>query len=340
MDSTKDFQPKEINDIYSHIETFKNFYLTSNKKPFFYLFKTILGLLASIKLTKHSHYGIPLLTGFIVRTFMIVHDCCHNSFFKITEKEHNDGKRGYNKIFAQILEPFVGVTEYNWRTTHSYHHKIHGNLNLYDYSKTVITVEKYNSLPIYQKILYRFFREPILFFIWVPIYNFWITHLLKFYKLNSFQYVVKYILKINLIYKYGKIKLLKRYLFASWLASSIGTMLFHLQHQVNIGYWKRYDENDKLSWEIAQLQGASMLDIPWFIKWLTFGIEYHHIHHLSPRIPSYNLQSCHEKGLNNFSKITIVNHKQALRSLFHVLYDESKYRYISFPFHKKLGLEY
>ena len=71
-------------------------------------------------------------------------------------------------------------------------------------------------------------------------------------------------------------------------------MLFHLQHQVNTGYYKKYDENDTFTHDKAQLHGASMLQIPWFLKWTTFGIEYHHIHHLTPRIPSYNLQRCHE----------------------------------------------
>ena len=83
-----------------------------------------------------------------------------------------------------------------------------------------------------------------------------------------------------------------------------------------------------------------MLQIPWFLKWATFGIEYHHIHHLTPRIPSYNLQRCHEDNENLFHKITKVDYLQALKSLFHTLYDEKREKYISFPIHAYLGLQH
>jgi omega-6 fatty acid desaturase (delta-12 desaturase) len=117
-------------------------------------------------------------------------------------------------------------------------------------------------------------------------------------------------------------------------------MLFHLQHQVNTGYYKKYDETDIFTYDKAQLHGASMLQIPWFLKWATFGIEYHHIHHLTPRIPSYNLQRCHEDNEQLFNKITKVGYLQAFKSLFHTLYDEKKEKYISFPIHSYLGLQH
>ena len=145
---------------------------------------------------------------------------------------------------------------------------------------------------------------------------------------------------LYILYYFGKSKLVIRFIISQYMAAILGTMLFHLQHQVNIGYWKKIKEDDILSKDKAQLHGASLLKIPDFLKWATFGIEYHHIHHLSPRIPSYNLQRCHEDGGNLFYKTPEIGYEQSFKSLFHVLYDEDIDRYISFPTHKNLGLEY
>ena len=119
-------------------------------------------------------------------------------------------------------------------------------------------------------------------------------------------------------------------------------MLFHLQHQVNDGYWKEYNKDDKLSKDNAELIGASFLKIPFFLKPFTFGIEYHHIHHIDPSIPGYNIQRCHEdlvkKGLlKNKEEIGYI---QAFKSLFHTIYDEKKNKYKSSAFFRNIGLEY
>ena len=89
---------------------------------------------------------------------------------------------------------------------------------------------------------------------------------------------------------------------------------------------------------------TSMLKVPWFLEWVTLGIQYHHIHHMTPRIPSYNLKTCHdtlEKNDNSiWNKITIVSYTQAFKSLFHTLYHEETEQYISFPLARHLGLQH
>ena len=119
----------------------------------------------------------------------------------------------------------------------------------------------------------------------------------------------------------------------------MGAIFFHLQHQVNIGYWKKFSEDDVLTKKNADFIGASVLKIPKILKFFTCGIEYHNVHHLNPGIPGYNLQKCYEelqqKGL---IKTEEVGYKQSFLSLFHSIYNETTERYESTPFYNKLGL--
>jgi acyl-lipid omega-6 desaturase (Delta-12 desaturase) len=346
------YTKEEIDFIKKKIEKWKVFYIQDNRKPFMHLFITLLGIALSIYLLTKSVYFIPLLSLFISRAFMIFHDCCHNSFFKVSEKEHNEGKRSYNKITAQLLEMFINYDEYTWTKIHGHHHSIHGNRNENDTTRTVITVDEYNSLSPIKKFLYRIIRTPIIFFLLTPIYVFFINHLIIYYykdnkKIDKLDYakskifiILKIVLFYYIIYKYGGIKLLLSIILSLYLAAIIGIMFFHLQHQVNIGYWKKFDNNNQFEYDKAQLHGSSLLKVPNIFKPFTFGIEYHHIHHITPRIPGYNLQKCHEENEKLFNKITTVGYKQAVKSLSHTLYDEKKKRYISFDLDKKLGLQH
>lgn len=319
------YTEKEINDIYDSIEQYKTKYIKSDSKPFCILMNTLLGLGMSIHYSKDYILAVPLISCFSLKLFIIFHDCCHNSYFK---------QYKYNNRISNIIESLCLYPKYKWRDVHNLHHKSHGNLSEYDGTRTVITVEEYNNLNIYYKCLYRIFRSPPIFFIISPIYIFWINHL------SYVEYTSKYILGMYILYKVYGIRVLYKYILGQYISTVIGVMLFHLQHQVNEGYWKKFNNKNKIEWEKAQLHGASMLKIPYILKFFTLGIEYHHIHHLSTQIPSYNLQLCHENNEDKFNKITRVGYKQALLSLFHTLYDEINRKYISFNLAKIFGLEY
>ena len=346
------YTKEEIDFIKEKIEKWKVFYISDNRKPFIHLIITLLGIVLSIYLLNKSIFFVPLLSLFLLRTFMIFHDCCHNSFFKVSEKEHNEGERSYNQITAQFLEMFINYDEYTWTQIHGHHHSIHGNKNENDTTRTVITVEEYNSLTPIKKILYRIIRTPILFFYISPYLCFFINHIIIYYngdnkKISKFDYakskiimILKIILFYFILYNYGGKKLVLKTILGLYFATIIGIMFFHLQHQVNIGYWEHFDNNNQLEYDKAQLHGASLLQMPNILKPFSFGIEYHHIHHLTPRIPGYNLQKCPEENEQLFNKITKVGYKQAFKSLSHTLYDEEKKRYISFDLDKKLGLEH
>ena len=223
--------------------------------------------------------------------------------------------------------------EHSWRKGHSHHHKIHGNKYEYDETKTVINVKDYHNLNFFKKSVYIIIRTPIFFFILIPLYMFFV------YRLISPLHTLKIIVFFYIIFKIGKIDLIKKILIGQLLAGIIGTMLFHLQHQVNTSYWKTFNKKDKLSHDRAQLHGASILCVPNYLKWITLGIEYHHIHHLTPRIPCYNLQKCHEYNEHLLNKITKVGYEQAFKSLFHTLYDENEKKYLSFDIDRFRGLQ-
>lgn len=327
------YNKDEIDEIIKCIEKYKIFYLKSNSLPTYHLSITIFVLIILLKLVKNSFYFIPLLALTLVRLFVIFHDCCHNSFFKITKEQYINGDYGYNKIVSEILEPLVGYDEYSWRTGHSRHHKNQGNMLLEDEARTVILKTKYDNYPLFKKILYRIFRNPIVFFPLAAIYIFLIQHLFKI------LYILKVIILYYFIYILGGLSLLKKFIIAQYIGGIFGLILFHLQHCVNDGYFEKFKENDSLSRNRASLHGSSFLKIPYILKWFTFGIEYHHIHHMSPRIPSYNLQKCHEENIEKFNKVTQVNILKAFKSIFHILYDEKEKRYISSPINRFFGLE-
>ena len=304
-------------------------YGANDNMAWFHLITTSGSYLVSLYLLNISAWFMPFIVMCNMRLFMIFHDCCHTSYFE-TNNKHN-----WNKTISQILEPFVLFEAKGWQIGHNNHHAVNGNIKLFDDTKTVITMNTYDNLPIHYKTIYRVLRTPPIFFLFIPLIVFYFNQLLV--KPGMF---IKYLsLCMGLRLVFGA-RLLFLYLLSNYFISVIGVMLFHLQHQVNLGYWKDYDRNDKMKYDIAQIHGSSMIVIPPLLKWATFGIEYHHIHHLSTRIPSYNLQSCHEDNYHLFNKITKVGYKQAFLSLFHTLYDEETERYVSFQLAQEYGLQW
>lgn len=321
------YNAEEIEKIREHIKGYTNFTLKSNAKPFFELTKTlVLYCISLVALKRYPLLGVVLHAAACVRSFLILHDCCHSSFFRIeSEEAFKNGDRGINKWVAYALEPLSGMTEETWRISHAHHHRIQGNSNEFDSSRTVLSRSDYEKLPTWAKVAYRIIRFPPIFFAVAPLKTFYVD---RFWDKRAMSYVFKFGVMMVM---YVKLGIDLRYVIAGQvLAGSFGTMLFHDQHQVNEGFWKPFDsKNDDLTWARAQLHGASMLKIPYLLKFVTMGIEYHHIHHLSPRVPSYNLQKCHEDGDKKglFNKITKVNYVEALKSLWHTIYDEKTEKY-------------
>ena len=164
----------------------KIFYIfrKNNSKALVTLFNTIILYFLALFLLNYSMFGTILLTCVTIRTFIIFHDCGHRSFLK---------NLNYNRYLAKFLSTFVMQSAETWRSGHNHHHhNTHGNRNLIDYTKTVISLEEYNKYNICSKYLYLFLRNPPVFFTAIPFYIFFIKNLMDF----------NYLLKIFVTFMY------------------------------------------------------------------------------------------------------------------------------------------
>ncbi|NBO25077.1 MAG: hypothetical protein EBU93_07605 [Chlamydiae bacterium] len=297
------------------------------------IFLTMVGIMMSDN-GPWLYLFVVLLALTTMRLFIIFHDMVHRSYFPTDERETH--KKGFNFYVSHFLQPFVMYSSYRWDNVHSRHHKIHGNMNEYDGSKTVFTMSEYNHLPyLFQKV-YDLVHIPFLFFPLCSFYVFFFSIILHF----DFQFFALFLFLMYALYQIGKKKLLFNVILAMFLAGTIGVMLFHLQHQVNESYYRPFDNDDPIEKKNADLKGSSVLKIPSFLKFFTFGIEYHNVHHFDPGVPGYNTQKCHEelvqRGLIDDHKVSYI---QSFKSLFHSYYDDQTQRYVSNSFFKSLGLE-
>ena len=297
---------------------------TNYIQPTFHLLTTLIFIFSAlfqINRTTNDAYLrvlIAFLTLNLLRTFMIFHDLTHRSYFPSNERK--TGKDGINMHVSRCIDFLCSYESNVWKTIHAEHHRVHGNLNEIDDTRTVYPLSKYNALSKNQKILYNVFRFPPIFFLLGPIYVFGINKFLN----REWKYIAKYNLFLTVLYYWGSWRLIKCFAIAHYIAATVGVMLFHLQHQVNVGYWKPFDNvNDYVSRANAELYGSSVLKIPWIIDFFTLGIEYHNIHHFDSRIPGYNTKACYydlvQRGLIPDNKI---GYLQSIKSLSHTIYDE------------------
>ena len=315
------YTEEQIKTIKEYIKT--NAYATNYLTPLLNLLFTLVllfTLLYIINITDEYYILFILilcLALVLMKMFMIFHDLCHKSYFPTNERKEK--KKGFNMSIAKILDVFCLYDANHWDSLHSTHHKLHGNLNEFDATRTVLTSSEYEKLSENNKLLYKILRNPIIFFLFAPLYIYWVNKIIN----GDIEYIIKYVILLCILYHIGSIKLVLCFILAQYIGGMIGIMMFHLQHQVNVGYWKPIVKDEQLSKDNAELLGASVLQIPSFIDYFTSGIEYHNIHHLDPGIPSYNIQKCYNElcalGLIPDNKI---GYKQQYDSLFHTIFNE------------------
>jgi omega-6 fatty acid desaturase (delta-12 desaturase) len=280
---------------------------------------------------------IPLLGLLLNRTFIVFHDCVHNSY---------SPNNKLNYILSLIFGTFV-ITSPNWILDHHTHHQTNGNItNLYKYffNETIIlTVNKYTKLSTKYKLLYKIYKHPLVFFTIVPfLYFFIVQRFIYFYKkinhidkirdtlINiTFNHLFNNIAICILFYYLYKYEILYHYIIALCIGNSISFMIFHNQHSYNPAYVVT-DEN----WNMKDsgLKGSSFIQVPYFLKYFYAGIEYHHIHHMNAKIPGYNLQGYHEEVINNtewFNNITKLSIIDCYNNLWLILYSEKQNKYLT-----------
>ena len=265
--------------------------------------------------------------GFIARLFIIQHDCGHGSFFN--SKKAND----YLGMFISVFT----LTPYHyWRKSHAIHHASAGNLEQRGIGDIyTMTVQEYLAKNKWGRFKYRLYRNPLILFIIIPtilfafiyrIPNFKHKSLKPVYKSAYWTSVVITLMVAGLIWLIGLKDFLLVQVPITFVTSSTGTWLFFVQHQFEDTYW---NSNDAWDYTQAALQGSSFYKLPKVLQWFTGNIGFHHIHHLSPKIPNYMLEKCHKEN-PAFQEAKILTLKTSFRSSVLSLWDEQQKKLISF----------
>ena len=266
-----------------------------------------------------------LAAGFLVRVFIISHDCGHGSFFKSQRANHLVGAFTSFLVFTPYL---------HWRWEHSVHHATSGDLDRRGIGDIwTMTVQEYLEASRWQRLAYRLSRNPLVLFVLAPLFIFVIKH--RFPKSGAGLRQRRSVYWTNLAILLMGLALssifgLKEYLLMQLLvmaiAGSIGVWLFYVQHQFEGVYWERTRRWDYLT---AALQGSSFYKLPRVLQWFSGNIGFHHIHHLSSRIPNYHLKRCHEAE-PLFQMVEPVTLIPSFKCLTFRLWDERQRKLVGF----------
>ena len=255
--------------------------------------------------------------GFMMRTFIIFHDCGHGSFFK--SQKAND--------FVGRITGLLNFTPYyRWKHDHAIHHATAGDLDRRGTGDVyTMTVKEYLAAPWWKKALYRIMRHPLALLGVGPLIVFVISHRIPPSK-GRREIASVWWTNVSLVVLISLMCWLigwKAYLLVQLpillISTSIGVWLFYVQHNFDPTYWDNHE-----GWEFvkAGLQGSSFYKLPLILQWFTGNIGFHHIHHLSAKIPNYNLPKCYyENPLFHVTPLTI---RSSLKSLSLRLYDEEQ----------------
>lgn len=266
--------------------------------------------------------------GFLVRVFIIQHDAGHGSFFK---------SKKWNNVVGGVAGVFT-LTPYNlWRKTHSIHHAHHAELEERGIGDVwTLTVEEYMNASRWKRIGYRAFRNPLFLFVLAPALNFvvaqrfplgtkanWKTGERASVWLTNLGIAVLLTVLSLLIGLWPTIILTMSVMV---IAASTGTWLFYVQHQFERTYWEHTPQWD---YTLAAMEGSSYYQLPKVLQWFTGNIGFHHIHHLSPRIPNYNLEACHKEN-ELFQRVAHLSVLDSIKTASLALWDEERRRLVSF----------
>lgn len=276
----------------------------------------------------------------IMRVFIVFHDCGHGSFF-----QGFPGASQWNNVCHHLFG-VVCATPREWSKAHHLHHKHVGNIgqDVYDWGETIFhTKGEYLAMPAWKRTLYKIFRNPVIFFVLAPILVWYVKFNLpvtlragraaNYPNSSKALNLVLFILRRYLAYKLG---ISIEMWVGDWIAMFLGVLLFHCQHAFNDGYvrdkdWNRFD---------AAVSGSSFLVLPTWFKFFTLGIEYHHIHHHRSRMPGYMLRDCHDKADPSlWSGVTFLDGPAIWTTIWNTLYDDETQLYTTFAEAEKGGIK-
>jgi acyl-lipid omega-6 desaturase (Delta-12 desaturase) len=263
--------------------------------------------------------------GFLLRTFIVFHDCTHGSFLP---------SRTANKWVGVVCGVIVFTPFHIWRYEHAVHHATAGDLDQRGMGDVeTLTVAEYHSRSWPRRLEYRLLRSPFVLFSLGPVWAMMLEPRLvpgwareRFWRKIVATDVALVAVIGALCALFGWKAVLLVQLPAEMLAGGAGIWLFYVQHQFEGVYWQRHD-----SWSYpgSALRGSSYLKLPKVLQFFTGNIGLHHVHHLSPRIPNYNLQRAHDEN-PVFHDVPTLNTWDGIRTLRLKLYDEQRGRLVSF----------
>ena len=275
-------------------------------------------------------YWITLLlsipaAGLLVRLFIIFHDCGHGAFFTST---------GLSKTVGYVLGVLAFTPYQRWHHAHSIHHKTAGNLDKRGVGDVwTLTVNEYKALSSQKKLMYRIYRNPFVMFGLGAALMFFINN--RFTRKSftpeekrSVHYANLGILVLAtvLCLTIGWKAYLLIQLPVMYFASVAGVYMFYVQHQFDDVVWYGDKEWD---FKTTALQGSSFFKLPAILQWFTGNIGYHHIHHLSFKVPNYYLEKCHRES-STFYNIKPITFFQSFRTLRLRLWNEETGKLVGF----------
>lgn len=276
---------------------------------------------------------VVIAAGFLVRLFIIFHDCGHGSFFK---------SKKANTIVGAFFGILAFTPYYKWHKEHMQHHATVGNLDKRGVGDIwTMTKEEYLKSSTWNRLKYRVYRHPVTMFGVGAIYVFMISNRLTSGDLNRKEKLNVHFTNLMLVLLFlimslaiGFWKFLIIQFLIVYIAAIAGLWLFYLQHQYEDVSWVR---NENWNYRKIAIEGSSFVKFPKLLQWFSGNIGFHHIHHINARIPNYKLEKCyHENPV--FKVEEPVTFIKSLKTLRLRLWDEKNQRLISFRelFQKKI----
>jgi len=311
----------------------------SVKRAVWQLVSTIVPLVACFVLMYWSLSVSYLLTlalalpaaGLAIRTFIIMHDCGHGSFLP---------SRTWNDIVGWVTGILTATPYSHWRREHAIHHATSGHLAQRGTGDiTTLTVREYLTANWWKRTYYRLYRNPLVLLgvgpTFLLIKHRWPARDLagKREKLNvhlTNLALAVLITVTSLLIGFREFMMI--WLPIVLLSGTAGVLLFYVQHQFEDAYWR---EGGQWDYATAAVAGSSYFRLPKVLQWFTGNIGFHHVHHLSPKIPNYQLERCHREN-PTFQKVTTLTIGQSIRTLGLKLWDEESGRMVGFRHLRKL----
>jgi omega-6 fatty acid desaturase (delta-12 desaturase) len=269
--------------------------------------------------------AVPM-AGLMVRTFILMHDCAHGSFFP--SRRLNDAVGFVTGVLT--LTPFA-----QWRRDHALHHASSGDLDRRGHGDVpTLTVREYLAKSARERRLYRLVRHPLALLLGGPIHLAVGQRLRRRSRATRTSQVASVwltnaaiaVLFATAFLTVGWTTVLLAYALPYYVAAMVGVWLFYVQHQFEDAYWAPHETWDYVE---AALRGSSHLRLPAVLQWFTGSIGLHHVHHVAPRIPNYRLQSCHDAH-PVFARSPVITLRSGTAALRLALWDEQRQRLIRF----------